>query len=45
MAGRDDGARRPGASDAPVFTVDFAPALAALAQIPAPNDLDGRRLF
>jgi predicted AlkP superfamily pyrophosphatase or phosphodiesterase len=35
----------PGTSDTPVYTVDFAPTLAALARIRAPDDLDGRRLF
>jgi arylsulfatase A-like enzyme len=35
----------PGASDAPVYTVDFAPTLAGLAGIPVPGDLDGRRIF
>ena len=35
----------PGTSDTPVYTVDFAPTLAALARIQAPDDLDGRRLF
>ena len=35
----------PGSSDTPVYTVDFAPTLAALARIRAPDDLDGRRLF
>ncbi len=29
----------------PVYTVDFAPTLAALARIRPPEDLDGRRLF
>ena len=36
---------RPGGSDAPVRTVDVAPTLAALAGIPAPEDLAGRDLF
>ncbi len=35
----------PGVSDAPVYTVDFAPTLAALAGIPVPDDLDGRRIY
>lgn len=35
----------PGVSDEPVYTVDFAPTLAALAFIPIPDDLDGRHLF
>jgi predicted AlkP superfamily pyrophosphatase or phosphodiesterase len=34
-----------GASDAPVFTIDFAPTLAALAGVPIPDDLDGRRIY
>jgi arylsulfatase A-like enzyme len=34
-----------GSSDAPVYTVDFAPTLAGLGRIRAPDDLDGRRLF
>jgi len=34
-----------GTSDTPVYTVDFAPTLAALARVRAPEDLDGRRLF
>ncbi|NNL30746.1 MAG: sulfatase-like hydrolase/transferase [Gemmatimonadetes bacterium] len=34
-----------GVSDAPVYTVDFAPTLAALAGIPVPDDLDGRRIY
>lgn len=34
----------PGSSDEPVYTVDFAPTLAALAGIPVPDDLDGRRI-
>jgi hypothetical protein len=34
-----------GSSDAPVYTVDFAPTLAALGRIRAPDELDGRRLF
>ena len=34
-----------GSSDAPAYTVDFAPTLAALGRIRAPDDLDGRRLF
>ena len=35
----------PGVSDAPVFTVDFAPTLAGLAGIPIPDNLDGRRIY
>jgi predicted AlkP superfamily pyrophosphatase or phosphodiesterase len=35
----------PGVTDSPVYTVDFAPTLAALGAIRFPNDLDGRRLF
>lgn len=35
----------PGTSDAPVYTVDFAPTLAGLGGIRAPDDLDGRRIF
>lgn len=35
----------PGSSDEPVYTVDFAPTLAGLAGIPAPDDLDGRRIY
>lgn len=35
----------PGASDEPVYTVDFAPTLAALAGIRVPDDLDGRRIY
>lgn len=35
----------PGVSDAPVYTVDFAPTLAGLAGIPIPDDLDGRRIY
>jgi hypothetical protein len=35
----------PGETDSPVYTVDFAPTLAALGGIRFPNDLDGRRLF
>lgn len=35
----------PGTSDTPVYTVDFAPTLAALSRIRFPEDLDGRRLF
>ncbi|MDH3271303.1 MAG: alkaline phosphatase family protein [Gemmatimonadota bacterium] len=34
-----------GVSDAPVYTVDFAPTLAGLAGVPVPDDLDGRRIF
>ena len=34
-----------GTSDDPVYSVDFAPTLAGLGHIPAPDDLDGRRLF
>jgi predicted AlkP superfamily pyrophosphatase or phosphodiesterase len=34
-----------GTSDTPVYTVDFAPTLAGLGRIRAPDDLDGRRLF
>jgi hypothetical protein len=34
-----------GTSDAPVYTVDFAPTLAGLGRIRVPEDLDGRRLF
>ena len=34
-----------GTSETPVYTVDFAPTLAALGRISAPDDLDGRRLF
>ena len=34
-----------GEADTPVYTVDFAPTLAGLARVPAPEDLDGRRLF
>jgi hypothetical protein len=34
-----------GTSDVPVYTVDFAPTLAALAGIPVPADLDGRRVY
>jgi hypothetical protein len=36
---------QPGVSDAPVYTVDFAPTLAGLAGILAPDDLDGRRIY
>jgi len=35
----------PGASDASVYTVDFAPTLARLAGIPIPDDLDGRAIY
>ncbi len=35
----------PGETTSPVYTVDFAPTLAALGGIRFPNDLDGRRLF
>jgi len=35
----------PGVSDAPVYTVDFAPTLAGLAGITIPDDLDGRRIY
>ena len=35
----------PGVSDAPVYTVDFAPTLAGLAGILVPDDLDGRRIY
>lgn len=35
----------PGQTDSPVYTVDFAPTLAALGGIRFPQDLDGRRLF
>lgn len=35
----------PGSSDEPVYTVDFAPTLAALAGVRAPDDLDGRRIY
>lgn len=35
----------PGVSETPVYSVDFAPTLAALGGIRFPNDLDGRRLF
>ena len=34
-----------GVSNDPVYTVDFAPTLAALARIPVPDDLDGRRIY
>lgn len=34
-----------GSSDDAVYTVDFAPTLAALAGIIAPDDLDGRRIY
>lgn len=34
-----------GVSAEPVYTVDFAPTLAALAGIPVPDDLDGRRIY
>ncbi len=34
-----------GVSNDPVYTVDFAPTLAALAGIPVPDDLDGRRIY
>lgn len=34
-----------GVSDGLAYTVDFAPTLAALAGIPAPDDLDGRTLY
>lgn len=34
-----------GLSDGRVYTVDFAPTLAALAGIRTPNDLDGRRIY
>lgn len=34
-----------GASDEPVYTVDFAPTLAAMAGIRVPDDLDGRNIF
>ncbi|MDA1102112.1 MAG: alkaline phosphatase family protein [Gemmatimonadetes bacterium] len=34
-----------GVSHEPVYTVDFAPTLAALAGIPTPDDLDGRRIY
>lgn len=36
---------QPGVSDDPVYTVDFAPTLAALAGIRVPDDLDGRRIY
>lgn len=35
----------PGVSDEPVYSVDFAPTLAALAGIAIPSDLDGRNVF
>jgi predicted AlkP superfamily pyrophosphatase or phosphodiesterase len=35
----------PGVTESPVYTVDFAPTLAALGGISFPADLDGRRLF
>jgi hypothetical protein len=35
----------PGVSDEPVYSVDFAPTLAALAGIGVPNDLNGRRIY
>ncbi|MEQ1857411.1 MAG: alkaline phosphatase family protein [Longimicrobiales bacterium] len=35
----------PGVTDSAVYTVDFAPTLAALGGIRFPTDLDGRRLF
>ena len=35
----------PGSSEDPVYTVDFAPTLAALAGIPSPDDLDGRNIW
>ncbi len=35
----------PGVSDAPVYTVDFAPTLAGLVGVPVPDDLDGRRIY
>jgi hypothetical protein len=31
--------------DTPVYTVDFAPTLAALVGVPVPDDLDGRRIY
>lgn len=34
-----------GSSDEPVYTVDFAPTLAALAGVRVPDDLDGRRIY
>ena len=34
-----------GSSDAPAYTVDMAPTLAALAGIDAPYDLDGRAIY
>jgi hypothetical protein len=34
-----------GVSDAPVYTVDFAPTLAGLAGVIVPDDLDGRRIY
>lgn len=39
------GSVQAGRSDDPVYTVDFAPTLAALAGIPVPDDLDGRRIY
>ena len=35
----------PGVDETPVYTVDFAPTLAAMAGIPVPDDLDGRRIY
>lgn len=39
------GSVQAGRSDDPVYTVDFAPTLAALAGIRVPDDLDGRRIY
>jgi hypothetical protein len=36
---------RTGVSDEPVYSVDFAPTMAALAGIRVPDDLDGRSIF
>ena len=36
---------QPGISDRPVYTVDFAPTLAAFAGVPVPDDLDGRKIY
>lgn len=35
----------PGVSDRPVYTVDFAPTLAAFAGLGVPDDLDGRKIY
>ena len=34
-----------GVDETPVYTVDFAPTLAALLGVPVPDDLDGRRIY